>query len=118
MNIQKQLNQRAMNKEITIDYDYEVSFLATPIEPRKFRVKLEDVIQLYTGKGNVCRCGCAGDYVTLAENPKRIKTALKRLASGNYKTTYIDNSVCNELIVEMTISEETDRVWTLYVKKK
>jgi hypothetical protein len=82
-------------------------------------ITLENVEQMYEGKGNCCRCGCGGNYYYPDHNARKIENVLKRMASGKYKVESIDN-----YIFEIIIDEDTDRfgqpktkVQTIYIKK-
>lgn len=82
-------------------------------------ITLDQVENLYVGKGNNCRCGCGGDYFEPAEHGKKILRSLKKFNSGKYSV-----SVQSGYIFEIVISEREagygriqTRVHTLYLKK-
>lgn len=81
-------------------------------------ITIDNVDQMYEGRGNCCRCGCGGEYYNPEKNTRKIENALKRMTSGQYKVESIDNK-----IFEIVISEDTDRfgqlktkVQTIYLK--
>lgn len=75
-------------------------------------ITFENVDKLYIGKGNVCRCGCKGEYYTPDEDPKKIHDTLKRMSNRTYSVTSIDN-----YIFEIEVEETTNIVHTIYLKK-
>jgi hypothetical protein len=73
-------------------------------------ITFENVDKLYIGKGNVCRCGCKGEYYTADEDPSKIKNTLEKMSNGTYPVTSIDN-----YIFEIEINKNI--VHTIYLKK-
>lgn len=81
-------------------------------------IKLDQVEQVYIGKDNVCRCGCAGDYVSTSFNTRkeehndklalmRIKSAQKKAKAGEAKVDYGPSYI--------NVSYGIDRAITIYL---
>ena len=92
-----------------------------PMQPeRQITFSLGDIEQMYEGRGNNCRCGCAGNYYTLEHNSRKIVNALQKMASGKYHVESID-----DYIFEIVIDEYYDKwgqlsrtkVQTIYLNK-
>lgn len=93
----------------------------TPIA-KSIDITFEQVDNLYIGKGNNCRCGCAGVYheASKPEDASTIRRVLKKMTSGKYKVESID-----DYIFEIVISERLNarghlsyrKVNTIYLKK-
>lgn len=86
-------------------------------------IGLEQVEEVYVGKGNSCRCGCGGTYFKVAEDPKaikKIKHYLKKMASGEYKVESLNNYIF-EIIISERYSERgrltNQRVATIYLNE-
>lgn len=98
---------------------YEIEH--TPVSKR-IQITFEQVDNLYIGKGNNCRCGCAGVYheASKPEDAKTIRRVLKKMTSGKYKVESIE-----DYIFEIVISERLNarggvgyrKVNTLYLKR-
>jgi hypothetical protein len=92
-----------------------------PVQPeRQITIDLNDVDQLYQGKGNCCRCGCGGNYYNLEQNKRKIINALSNMECGEFKVESID-----DYIFEITLDEYYNqfgrltrtKVQTIYLKK-
>ena len=77
-------------------------------------ITIDQVENLYIGKGNCCRCGCGGDYIEADENERAIEKALRQMASGEYVVTSIEDYIF-EIIT--SVNGGYERVKTLYLKK-
>lgn len=86
-------------------------------------ITFEQVDKLYVGKGNNCRCGCAGDYFEASEpeSVEVIQKALKKMASGKYKVESIDGYIF-EIVLSERLNARGDvgyrKVNTIYLKRK
>jgi hypothetical protein len=86
-------------------------------------ISLEQVEEIYVGKGNCCRCGCGGDYFKVAEHPKaikKIKHYLKKMASGKYAVESIENYIFEIVLGERYDNRgrvSTQRVATIYLHR-
>jgi hypothetical protein len=85
-----------------------------PIDNTK-RIDISMVDSLYEGRGDCCRCGCGGNYYYPDKNIRKIKNALKRMASGLYNVISIDDYIF-EIELETFESGRT-KVQTLYLKQ-
>ena len=92
-----------------------------PVQPeRQIAIDLNNVNQLYEGRGNGCRCGCGGNYYNLERTSRKIINALQKMESGRYDVESID-----DYIFEITIDEyynkwgqlSRTKVQTIYLKK-
>jgi hypothetical protein len=89
-------------------------------KPMEITFSLGQIEQMYEGRGNCCRCGCAGNYHTLENNSRKIINALQKMASGKYHVESID-----DYIFEIVLKEYTNRwgefsrnkVQTIYLNK-
>jgi hypothetical protein len=89
-------------------------------KPKEITFSLGQIEQMYEGRGNCCRCGCAGNYHTLENNSRKIINALQKMASGKYHVESID-----DYIFEIVLKEYTNRwgefsrnkVQTIYLNK-
>jgi hypothetical protein len=84
-------------------------------------ITIEQVNNLYIGKGHCCRCGCGGNYYDVkadASHAKKIQHYLKKFASGKYSVTE-QAGLGDEHLYEINLSRSgnTDRVATIYIKK-
>ena len=61
--------------------------------PSSMTITIDQVDKLYLGKGNNCRCGCAGEYHDAAENPKLVTKYLAMMASGEYEVESQDGYI-------------------------
>ena len=85
-----------------------------PIDHIK-QIDIDMVDSLYEGRGDSCRCGCAGNYYYPDKNKRKIKNTLERMASDLYKVTSIDGYIF-EIELETFDSGRT-KVQTLYLKQ-
>jgi hypothetical protein len=79
-------------------------------------ITIDQVEKLYLGKGNNCRCGCAGEYHYTAEDQKTVERYLAKMASGKYKVESIDGYIFE---IELSRRERTNdygRVTSVYQK--
>ena len=89
-------------------------------KPKEITFSLGQIEQMYEGRGNCCRCGCAGNYHTLENNSRKIINTLQKMASGKYHVESID-----DYIFEIVLKEYTNRwgefsrnkVQTIYLNK-
>lgn len=95
----------------------------TPINhASRIDITFEQVDKLYVGKGNNCRCGCAGDYFEASEpdSAEVIKKALKKMASGKYEVESIDGYIF-EIVLSERLNARGDvgyrKVNTIYLKR-
>lgn len=85
-------------------------------------ITFEQVDKLYVGKGNNCRCGCAGEYHEASEPTCAdiIKKALKKMASGKYEVESIDGYIF-EIVLSERLNARGDvgyrKVNTIYLKR-
>ena len=87
----------------------------TPSEnPATLAITLDQVDKLYLGKGNNCRCGCAGAYHEPASNPKLVTKYLAMMASGEYKVESQDGYIFE---IELSRTTRSTKVATLYLKE-
>lgn len=95
--------------------EYKIKHYASGdyINARESVITLDQVDNLYIGKGNCCRCGCGGDYFEADEYESKMIKVLRQMASGEYQVRSID-----DYIFEITTSENGnyERVKTLYLK--
>jgi hypothetical protein len=77
-------------------------------------VTINQVDNLYVGKGNSCRCGCGGDYIEVDENERAIEKSLRQMSSGEYEVRSIEDYIF-EIIT--SVNGNYERVKTLYLKK-
>jgi hypothetical protein len=82
-------------------------------------IQLNQISQIYIGKDRVCRCGCAGEYVSTSfmEDPRndvddklaesRLKRAKKLALNTNSVVDYCDNHI--------NVSYGKDRAITIYL---
>lgn len=88
-----------------------ITIKATPIDtaPKKITFDPKDIIQMYHGQLNNCRCGCAGDYAEPGVTPtgdRVIQNALNSLqqyaSNGAVEYEYFEyaDSSKNELYLE------------------
>ena len=68
------------------------------------------IYKIYSGRDNVCRCGCAGKYYNLGD--KMFNSILKR-ATKKMSEPSVDVDDTGEYI---NISYGDDRAYTLYYK--
>jgi hypothetical protein len=97
-----------------------LSITHTPVAtPAKKEITIDMVENLYVGKGNCCRCGCGGEYFTPEEHAKKIQRSIKKMASGKYEVSSINDYIFEIVISERETSrgEMQTRVHTLYLKK-
>ncbi len=85
------------------------------------RVDLDswDCTNIYLGRDNVCRCGCAGEYCAYGEDifRKRYNRFISRCVEGDTPMTIaIPESAHGELMVQFQTGE--DRCMTLYFTRK
>jgi hypothetical protein len=87
-------------------------------------ITLDQVDNLYIGKGNNCRCGCAGKYHAAAEEPKLIEKYLAKMASGDYEVESIDSYIFEIVLSKRDrkndygqVTSTYKKVATLYLKK-
>lgn len=81
-------------------------------ETKMIEFSLENVDQLYEGKGNSCRCGCNGEYYSAEEYPDKIQAVLEKMASNKYEVTSIA-----DYIFEIEVNKERNIVQTIYLKQ-
>lgn len=87
---------------------------ATPLVPKKqvFEVNASDLIKVYYGSLDQCRCGCGGDYYYPDSLPPHgleqanIQDALKRLETTATPANY--EIFTNEVYFELYIGNEYD----------
>jgi hypothetical protein len=87
-------------------------------------ITIDQVDKLYIGKGNNCRCGCAGEYHDAAQDPKRVERYLAKMASGDYEVESIDGYIFE---IVLSLRERTNdygqvtsvhkKVATIYLKE-
>lgn len=81
---------------------------------------LENISQVYSGKRNICRCGCGGVYTATSfmEEPRsdvNDKLVLKRL---NRVKKLIESGVCKDVLYGsnfIDVQTGNDRTLTFYV---
>lgn len=88
-------------------------------------ITLDQVDKIYLGKGNTCRCGCAGRYYDAASNPKLVESYLAKMASDDYEVESIDGHI---LEIVLSLRERTNvygkvtsvhkKVATIYLKEQ
>ena len=87
----------------------------TPLNnPKEGMITLDQVDKLYLGRGNSCRCGCAGAYYEAAEEPKLIQEFLAKMASGDYKVESIEDYIFE---IELSRRNGNTKVTTIYLKE-
>ena len=89
-------------------------------KPRESTFSLDQIEQMYEGRGNNCRCGCAGNYHTLERNSRKIINALQKMESGNYHVEYIDDYIFEIVLKEYTNKWgefSRNKVQTIYLNK-
>lgn len=85
-------------------------------------ITFEQVDKLYVGKGNNCRCGCAGEYYEASDpfHADIIKKALIKMASGKYEVESIDGYIF-EIVLSERLNARGDvgyrKVNTIYLKR-
>lgn len=79
-------------------------------------ISLDQVDKLYIGKGNNCRCGCAGEYHYAAENPKLVESYLAKMASGDYEVESIDGYIFEITLSYRERKNDYGRVTSIYKK--
>jgi hypothetical protein len=85
---------------------------ATPLVPKKqvFEINASDLIKVYYGSLDQCRCGCGGDYYYPDSLPPHgleqanIKDALRRLEMSAMPASY--EIFTNEVYFELYIGDE------------
>lgn len=89
---------------------------AKPFDAKtRFDLDKYELIKIYLGQQDCCRCGCGGTYAD-EDEPKLLKkrwNRFKRLVEAGETITYIDSK---ELILEITTG--LDRCITVYLTKK
>ncbi len=85
------------------------------------RVDLDswDCSNIYLGKDNVCRCGCAGEYCIPGEDifRKRYNRFIRECIEGDTPMTIsIPESEHGEMLIQFQTGE--DRCMTLYFTRK
>lgn len=89
-------------------------------EPKESTFSLGQIEQMYEGRGNNCRCGCAGNYHTLENNSRKIINALQKMQSGNYHVESIDDYIFEIVLKEYTNKWgefSRNKVQTIYLNK-
>tara|TARA_R110000772_G_scaffold196675_1_gene307446 strand:- start:385 stop:711 length:327 start_codon:yes stop_codon:yes gene_type:complete len=91
---------------------------AIPLTPKKqsFEIKTSDLIKVYYGSLDQCRCGCGGDYYYPDSLPPHgleqanIKDALRRLEMSAMPASFIifDSEVYFELCLGHEFDEEAE----------
>ena len=83
-------------------------------EEKECVITIDQVDNLYIGKGNCCRCGCGGDYFEVDENERAIEKCLRQMASGEYEVRSIEDYIFE---ITTSVNGGYERVKTLYLKK-
>ena len=95
--------------------EYKVNYTdSTTKEAKSAVITIDQVDNLYIGKGNCCRCGCGGEYYEIDENERAIEKALRQMSSGIYEVSAINDYIF-EIIT--SVNGGYERVKTLYLKK-
>jgi hypothetical protein len=87
-------------------------------------IRTDEVESIYIGKGNNCRCGCGGEYFKPADDPKntkKVKHFLKKMGSGKYKVSSIENYIFEIVLGERYNTRgrlSHQRVATIYLNQK
>jgi hypothetical protein len=76
-------------------------------------ITLDQVENLYIGKGNNCRCGCRGEYFEANEHEGKIIKALKQMASGEFEVRSIDDRIFD---ITTSVNGNYERAKTIYLK--
>lgn len=100
-----------MNPEAKEEVKFEITHKPM-IREIKTQIHLDQVKNLYIGKGKCCRCGCGGDYFYPADDAPLIQDMIKKMASGKYEVESIDDKIF-EIILNPKGRQE---VATLYLK--
>ena len=87
-------------------------------------ITIDQVDKLYIGKGNNCRCGCAGEYHDAAQDPKTVERYLAKMASGDYEVESIDGYIF-EIVLSLRerkndygqVTSVHKKVATIYLKE-
>ena len=79
-------------------------------------ITLDQVDKLYLGKGNNCRCGCAGEYHKADEEPKLVTKYLAMMASGEHEVESIDSYIF-EIVLSQRVRKNDYGVVTSTYKK-
>lgn len=92
----------------------------SPKNPKEITISIGQIEQMYEGRGNCCRCGCAGNYHTLENNSRKIINALQKMASGKYHVESIDDYIFEIVLKEYTNKWgefSRNKVQTIYLNK-
>jgi hypothetical protein len=79
-------------------------------------ITIDQVDKLYIGKGNNCRCGCAGEYHDAAQDPKRVERYLAKMASGDYEVESIDGYIFEIVLSLRERTNDYGKVTSVYQK--
>lgn len=87
-------------------------------------ITVDQVDKLYLGKGNNCRCGCAGEYHRADEEPKLIERYLAKMATGDYEVESIDGYIFEIVLSQRdrkndygVVTSTYKKVATIYLKQ-
>jgi hypothetical protein len=79
-------------------------------------ITLDQVDKVYIGKGNNCRCGCAGEYHEAAQDPKLVERYLAKMASGDYEVESIDGYIFEIVLSNRERKNDYGQVTSVYKK--
>ena len=89
----------------------------TPTEnPATLAITIDQVSKIYIGKGNNCRCGCAGEYHEPETDSKLIERYLAKMASGKYPVTSIDGYIFEIELSRRSRVNDYGKVTSLHIK--
>lgn len=101
-----------MNNTMNIGTEYKIKHTSSAGEG-EITITLDQVDNLYIGKGNNCRCGCRGEYFEIDEHEGKIIKALKQMASGEFEVRSIDNRIFD---ITTSVKGNYERAKTIYLK--
>ncbi len=90
------------------------TIIHTPIQPRQksTSISIDQVVNLYIGKGKCCRCGCGGKYFYPEKDSGKIMEVIEQMTSGKFEVESIDDEIF-EIILDRRGKQ---KVATLYLK--
>ena len=93
---------------------YLVKHTPLQIGKNELAFELKDIEKIYHGKGNNCRCGCAGSYIYKESDPHKAKEMADKFVelAQKRKVTSISEHI---LEVNASDSGRKDEVLTIYL---
>jgi hypothetical protein len=93
----------------------EENKMEAPVAADIQKVTVADIVNVYMGRDRICRCGCAGTYVTPAENAKLVSRRLSRVKAAQILGEEVEFQPGMNGEAYFNYSYGEDRAITIYV---